>query len=292
MKKEWKSSPALWKRSRADFLRTSADGRLRIVSLRIPLPESLSFLDGRRLFFFSDTHLRPTGRYPSEPGLSPWSNTGFPGDEILRAVTAFQPDFTIFGGDLVRHICCFDAGIAFLKALPGKWKLAVYGNWDKRRAAWFPFQVFEHELQRASFRPLVNEVFAEEGIRFYGMDDFKFGVPRYVRPESSRTFNCILAHNPDSVPCTMTYEDLLATDLILCGHTHGGQVRLPGYGAVLTSSVYGKRFEYGLYESRTFPAKMFVTAGLGMTFLPLRFRCPPEIVMITLSDSRKMESVS
>ena len=285
MKREWKSDPSLWKRSHADLFRAHADGTLRIVSLRIPLPGRFSFLDGRRIFFLSDTHLRPTGAFPSEPGLSPWSNTGFPGDEILREADSFHPDFTLFGGDLVRHICCFDAGIAFLKALPGRWKLAVYGNWDKRRAAWFPFRVFEQELKHASFHPLLNEPFVMEGIRFWGMDDFKFGLPRYVPPRTDEIFSCVLAHNPDAVPYAMSPDDLRSVSLILCGHTHGGQIRLPGYGAVLTSSVFGKRFEYGLYEHRESSVKLYVTAGIGITFLPVRFRCPPEIVKITLVRS-------
>ena len=255
---------------------------LRVVSLRIPLSPRLAFLDGCRLFFFSDTHLRPTGKFPVTPELSPWANTGFPGDEVLREAKAFQPDFTLFGGDLVRHICCFDAGIAFLKALPGRHKLAVFGNWDKRRAAWFPFHVFERELRSASFQPLVNTAAAIEGIRFWGMDDFKYGVPSYASGSSDQEFQCILSHNPDAVPYAMTREALQCADLILCGHTHGGQVRIPGYGAVLTSSIHGKRFEYGLYEISGFSVKLYVTSGLGITFLPIRFHCPPEVVKLEL----------
>ncbi len=262
-----------------------------MVQLRIPLPRHLSFLNGRRFFFFSDTHLRPTGKYPSEPGLSAWSNAGFPGDEVLREALSFRPDFTLFGGDLLRHICCFDAGIAFLKAMPGKWKLAVYGNWDRRRAAWFPFHVFERELQKARVLPLVNESFTREGIRFFGMDDFKSAVPRYEPPDSEAVFNCILSHNPDAVPYAMTQRDLDSADLILCGHTHGGQVRIPGYGAVLTSSIHGKHFEYGLYEIRNSAVKLYVTAGLGITFLPIRFRCPPEVVKIELFDPYAEKSI-
>ena len=260
-------------------------GTLRVVSLRIPLSRHHSFLDGHRLFFFSDTHLRPTGKFHAGSDFSPWANTGFPGDEVLREAEAFQPDFTLFGGDLVRHICCFDAGITFLNRLPGRHKLAVYGNWDKRRAAWFPFHVFERELRDASFHPLVNEGVAIEGIRFWGMDDFKYGFPGYSPAGSTSLFQCVLAHNPDSIPFAMTQGDLSAADLILCGHTHGGQVRLPGYGALMTSSIHGKRFEYGLYEIPDTKVKLYVTAGLGITFLPIRFFCPPEIVKITLSAS-------
>lgn len=253
------------------------------VSLKIKLPPRLSFLNKRRLLFFSDIHLRPTGPYPAGQGLSPWHNAGFPGDAVLREAEKFQPDYTLFGGDLIRHICCFDAGIHFLKALPGRLKLAVYGNWDKRRVSWFPFRVFERELKKAAFLPLVNEAVAIDGIRFFGLDDFKSGFPYYEAPEEKSFFNCVLSHNPDAIPFAMTENDLRGTNLILCGHTHGGQIRIPGYGAVLTSSIYGKHFEYGLYENRSSQTKMFVSAGLGITFIPVRICCPPEIVKIELT---------
>ena len=169
------------------------------VSLKIKLPPRLSFLNKRRLLFFSDIHLRPTGPYPAGQGLSPWHNAGFPGDAVLREAEKFQPDYTLFGGDLIRHICCFDAGIHFLKALPGRLKLAVYGNWDKRRVSWFPFRVFERELKKAAFLPLVNEAVAIDGIRFFGLDDFKSGFPYYEASEEKSFFNCVLSHNPDAV---------------------------------------------------------------------------------------------
>ncbi len=256
---------------------------LRAVTLKIQLPPRLSSLHGRKLLFFSDIHLRPTGKAPAGKNLPPWHNAGFPGDAILRVAEEFQPDYTLFGGDLIRHICCFDAGISFLKAMPGRRKLSVYGNWDKRRASWFPFQVFERELESASFVPLVNEAVTIDGIRFFGLDDFKSGFPRYEAPEKKPLFNCVLSHNPDAVPLAMTEQDLRGTDLILCGHTHGGQIRIPGYGAVLTSSIHGKRFEYGLYENKDTGTEMFVSAGLGITFIPVRIFCPPEIVKIELT---------
>lgn len=109
------------------------------------------------------------------------------------------------------------------------------------------------------------------------------GFPYYEAPEEKPFFNCVLSHNPDAVPFAMTENDLRGTDLILCGHTHGGQIRIPGYGAVLTSSIYGKHFEYGLYENRSSQTKMFVSAGLGITFIPVRICCPPEIVKIELT---------
>jgi hypothetical protein len=75
----------------------------------------------------------------------------------------------------------------------------------------------------------------------------------------------------------------LGVDLYLCGHTHGGQVRLPLYGAMLTSSQLGKRYEMGHYQQgRT---NLYVSRGVGLEGLGaprIRFLSPPEITLVTL----------
>jgi predicted MPP superfamily phosphohydrolase len=99
---------------------------------------------------------------------------------------------------------------------------------------------------------------------------------------------------PDNVPKILLYHapDLmqeasqLEVDLYLCGHTHGGQVRLPGYGAILTSSQLGKRYEMGLYRSRR--THMYVSRGVGLEGLSaprIRFLAPPEITLVTMRGS-------
>jgi len=92
----------------------------------------------------------------------------------------------------------------------------------------------------------------------------------------------LLYHAPD----LMQEASQLEIDLYLCGHTHGGQVRLPGYGAILTSSQLGKRYEMGLYRSgRT---HMYVSRGVGLEGLSaprIRFLAPPEITLVTMRGS-------
>ena len=90
----------------------------------------------------------------------------------------------------------------------------------------------------------------------------------------------LLYHSPDLMPEAVE----LGVDLYLCGHTHGGQLRLPLYGALLTSSDFGKRYEMGRYEEAH--TTMYVSRGLGMEGLGApraRFLSPPEIVLWTLS---------
>ena len=74
-----------------------------------------------------------------------------------------------------------------------------------------------------------------------------------------------------------------ATDrvgLVLSGHTHGGQVVFPGYGAPVVPSRYGQKYLYGLVEGPCCP--VFITRGVGTVTPPVRFLCRPEVVLITL----------
>jgi predicted MPP superfamily phosphohydrolase len=103
-------------------------------------------------------------------------------------------------------------------------------------------------------------------------------------------FTLLLYHMPDLMPEAVT----LGIDLYLTGHTHGGQWRLPGYGALITSSAFGKRYEMGGYtEGET---ELYVSRGLGMEGLAApraRFLCPPEMTLVTLlpADGEEGEGV-
>lgn len=89
-------------------------------------------------------------------------------------------------------------------------------------------------------------------------------------------FSILLYHTPDLAPEAAN----LGIDLQLSGHTHGGQVRLPFFGALYTASLYGKRFEAGRYKIDEMI--LYVTRGLGMEGKGaprVRFLCPPEIIL-------------
>ncbi len=89
-------------------------------------------------------------------------------------------------------------------------------------------------------------------------------------------FRVLLYHTPDLMPVAAK----LGVDLYMCGHTHGGQIRLPGYGAVATSSRWGKRYEQGRYQEGE--TTLYVSRGLGLEGLGApraRFLAPPEIIV-------------
>jgi predicted MPP superfamily phosphohydrolase len=92
-------------------------------------------------------------------------------------------------------------------------------------------------------------------------------------------FSILLHHSPDIAP--LTCND--GFDLQLSGHTHGGQIRIPGLGALFTGSLYGKQLESGIYKLREM--LLYVTRGIGLegAIAPrVRVFCPPEIMFFTL----------
>ena len=94
----------------------------------------------------------------------------------------------------------------------------------------------------------------------------------------------LLYHSPELMPLVQQHP----VELYLCGHTHGGQVRLPFYGAIVTSSVTGKRYEMGAYDEQE--TMLYVSRGIGLEGLSaprMRLFCPPEIVLHTLSGGHE-----
>jgi hypothetical protein len=93
----------------------------------------------------------------------------------------------------------------------------------------------------------------------------------------------LLYHSPELMPLAQQFP----IELYLCGHTHGGQIRMPGYGAVLTSSSTGKRYEMGRYDEQG--TTLYVSRGIGLEGLSaprMRLLCPPEIILFTLVGER------
>ena len=93
----------------------------------------------------------------------------------------------------------------------------------------------------------------------------------------------LLTHNPDLV---LELADLGGPppDLVLAGHTHGGLVRLPGFGALISTTKLGRRYDAGLFDFQGIP--LYITAGVGPSVVPVRFFDPPEIVLLTLVPAR------
>jgi predicted MPP superfamily phosphohydrolase len=108
-------------------------------------------------------------------------------------------------------------------------------------------------------------------------------IRRLISQAPSDALTVLLYHTPDLMPVARD----LGVDLYLCGHTHGGQLRLPLYGAIATSSKWGKRYEMGRY--REGETTLYVSRGLGVEGLGApraRFLSPPEIILWEISGTR------
>ena len=124
-------------------------------------------------------------------------------------------------------------------------------------------------------------------IEIAGLDDIRCGKPDLAKTldlvpdQSNAHVRILLSHNPDVV--TLKEAGMLKdVDLVLCGHTHGGQICLPG-GIPLVSRTKNKNFIAGMGEFQGTP--VYVNSGLGYGGITLRTFCPPEITLITLRSS-------
>lgn len=190
------------------------------------------------------------------------------------------PDLVLLGGDLVDQSPGAEPDtelfteLARLRAPLGV--LAVPGNHDHGRYSGSgPFVAL---LNDAGIEVLVNRgVAVRDDLHVAGLDDLRIGRPDLgaaLRDRPATGATVLASHNPDVLPDVPT-----EIGLTLSGHTHGGQVVLPGVGALYTSSRYGDRFLAGWVES---PARGYVSRGLGVSSLPVRINCPAELTILDL----------
>ena len=139
-------------------------------------------------------------------------------------------------------------------------------------------------LADSTFRVLDRETVVvtkgADAIAITGMGYVRSDAPREpIEGFSDERFDVFLFHTPDLI------EDVshCGVDLYLCGHTHGGQVALPWYGALITFSKFGKKYESGLH--RVGDTVLFVNRGLGMEPRPapqIRFFARPQIAVFDI----------
>jgi hypothetical protein len=153
---------------------------------------------------------------------------------------------------------------------------AVLGNHDW----WTDAQVVQSGLRRAGVNVLMNfGVVLPEGVHLAGVDDPWSGAPDLraaLTQSGSNMPTVLLAHEPDFAD-DFSQDERIA--LQLSGHTHGGQIRLPGKGA-LVLPPYGHKYDYGLFRVRQ--TWVYTSSGVGSALLGVRINCRPEVAEITL----------
>ena len=217
--------------------------------------------------------------------------TTFREKKLLEKINELSPDLILFSGDVLNLSYLTDPlslsdAIEFFSKLHAP--LGVYGvtgspavdfpDFYGRLAEATPLQWLDDQIESLDT--------ASGRINIIGLtcthnpDLDEESLKKLKLPQEG--FNLLLHHSPDLSPNASRY----ALDLQLSGHTHGGQVRLPLYGAIFTGSLYGKTFEAGRYLVNGMP--LYITRGIGMegAIAPrVRFLARPEIILWELTNT-------
>jgi len=245
-------------------------GWLDVVRVEIPTDDRWAFLEGLRIVLLSDFHLLPYTQI----------------DFLRRAVAVaatLRPDLAVLTGDFVqqRADTIFDLApvLASLEAPLGTY--CVLGNHD----LWRGRNTVRQGLSGSGLPVLDNQglLLAWSGRPFYlaGVDDCWSGHPDLKAAMAGcppDTPAVLLSHEPDPA-------DEYARDprirLQLSGHSHGGQVRIPGMGSPFLPP-YGRKYDMGLY--RVGDMWLYTNRGLGVS-VPIRLNCRPEVTEIVLTGT-------
>jgi len=222
------------------------------------------------------------------------AHLGYPSPASWRAIDAVRterPDLVVVTGDISDKRSIISTVMAWARQLceaAGVPVVYVPGNhehwrFDDDQA----MTQFLEQLRQAGFVVLENESMrinrgsGGTGLTIVGLDDsyshhmdVEAGFSGLVEGERA----IVLEHCPDDVTSIVASGH---ASLVLTGHTHGGQVRLPLWGDRLTAVLEGAPFVRGLYEVDGVP--LYVNQGLGTSVLPVRLFCPPEVTVFTLS---------
>jgi len=196
-------------------------------------------------------------------------------DELVDVIAAAKPDLIAFTGDAINYPEAretFRDCMTRLAAIAPTF--AVKGNWD----VWL--------VPTAGLFDGMGVIELDGGgveLQIRGTTVWVAGAPEKIATAldaaSPGALKILLHHWPREIYLASEH----GADLYLCGHTHGGQVALPFYGAIITLAKYGKRFESGLYHVKG--TSMYVSRGVGMeggTLTRLRFCARPEVTIIEI----------
>ena len=243
-----------------------------IVLRRFALPSPCIEGRGRRLAFISDLHFHGTA--VEEQRVA----------SLVGALTEAAPDVIFTGGDVIGDASDLRAIPGVLRRLASCARVAVAapGNWERGKR-WLSLDFWRELYTDGGFVFLCNE-YRDLGVcGVYGGDDLVHGDPMPPpKLPSDGKLRILLVHRPDSVMACDFGARLDAFTLAFCGHTHGGQWRLPGAGAFYIPGLYRRRFDCGWFGKRDASIRMFVSTGAGELSLPGRFNCPREAVLIDL----------
>ena len=208
---------------------------------------------------------------------------------VVHEVNKLDVDMVLLTGDFVSRgpgphsVAMKAAGLAaeILSDLRAPQRIAILGNHDVGvNAGWVVRELEAHgtPVLVDSFLPLERN---RERLYICGSDDAGTRTPDpfLAIPADPRAPVIYLVHEPDYLDIFKHHPRFPLVDLMLSGHSHGGQIRLPGIGPLVLPPM-GKSYPHGLY--RDGKLQLYVNRGIGTVGVPLRLNCPSEITHFTL----------
>jgi predicted MPP superfamily phosphohydrolase len=247
------------------------------------LPGLSPGMDGMRVVQLSDIHLDEF----TEPYFL---------RQVVDRVNRLQPDMVFLTGDYVSDMLgnkayaikaawqCAD----ILREIQCKRIYAILGNHDiavDAKEVTAAIESIGIPMLRNAYLPLD---FAGGRIWLAGLDDITEGhpdpdlaIPKSIRNRPNEPI-VLLCHAPDYADTLLTHPAAKSVGLMLAGHTHGGQIRLPLFGA-LELPVWGRKYVEGAFQLGGM--QLYVNRGIGTIGVPFRLNCPPEITVHTLRSA-------
>lgn len=228
-------------------------------------------LEGKRIVQLSDLHLEQL-RLSSA--------------QLQTEVNAQNPDLLVLTGDLISSRSDMDKVAGYLQPLKARFgKYMVMGNNDYSHFSRTLFNRYFELLKGIGWIPLINDAEPIKDLNLWviGVDDPATAHDDVTKSYSKlaglkeHPFRLVLSHSTDSLDDVSKY----GAELLLTGHTHGGQIRLPGMKPLITNTYLG---DEGIYEGYHVieGVPLYINRGIGESILPIRFNVPPEIAIFTL----------
>ena len=265
----------------------------KLVRHDVAVPGLPAGLDGLRVLHVSDTHFPANGASL---------------ERFAELIAEAEYDIVFASGDYVETAAGWDSAVEAFSLLHAPFgvyaslgahdylsPISTMAEWSdamRRRALGGRRRLvdpapFVKRLENLGVRVLRNEwtqtEISGEILRISGAGDDSVGMARLDRalpPETEPGLTVLLTHSPDAL-LRLQHPPPLS----FCGHTHGGQIRIPGYGApVRHSQLVDRRQTAGVFQRNG--AQVIVSQGFGTAIVPLRLLCPPEIGLIHLTTHR------